>query len=178
MSCNTLNRSQDRRVRNAGSQLIRVPIFVRKAYGATSSMTGKVTRLQSFTIWSFVHTWQPRLKNKNLGNERMKFWRGSGGSASRWITLRQECSHSIQVEDSETGRCQKNECQSETRLEEKGVENWVIYLEQNNCWIVCLSFPEEAYHIIPNICKPSSKQSLPSKTPGSHTVDRDTASMS
>jgi hypothetical protein len=30
---------------------------------------------------------------------------------------------SVQVEDLETGGCQKNECRPETRLEEKEVEN-------------------------------------------------------
>jgi hypothetical protein len=175
-SCNNRNRFEDCRVRKAGSQLIRVTIFVRKAYRATSSMTGKVTRLQSFTIWSFVNTWRPRLK-KNLGNERMKFCCVWSGSASSWITLRQECKHSIQIEDPETGRCQKTECRSKTRLEEKGIENRAICPEQNNFWTVSLSVSEEASWSAPNIYKPSSKQSLPSNRSGSHTVDSDTASI-
>jgi hypothetical protein len=164
-------------VRYAGSQLIRVPIFIRKAYGAISNMAGKVIPLQHFTIWSLVHTWRPSLKKKNLRNERMKFCRVWGGSISSWITSRQEFRHSIQVDGSETGRCQKNEFPSETRMEEKGVENRVICLEQDSYWIVSLRVPEEAWRNAPNICKPSLKQSLPSKTFGSHAVDSDTASM-
>jgi hypothetical protein len=140
-------------------------------------MTGKATRRQFFTIWLFVHTWRPRLK-KNLGSERMKFCCVWGGSASFRMTLRQEFRHSIQVEDPETRRRQKREYHSETRLEEKEVENRVICLEQNNCWIVSLSVPEEAVRSAPNICKPSSKESLPSKMSGWHTVDSDTALMS
>jgi hypothetical protein len=101
-----------------------------------------------------------------------------GGSASSWITLRPEFRHLTQVEDPETGMCQKNECRSETCLEEKRVENRMICLEQNNCRIVSLSLPEEALRSVPNICKPSSKQSLSSKTSGSHTVHNNTASMS
>jgi hypothetical protein len=172
------NRYRDCPVRNTGSQLIRIPFCVRKTYGAISSMTGKVTQLQSLTIWSFFHTWPPRLQKKNPENERMKFCCVWGGSTSSWITLRQEFKHLIQVEDSETGRCQKNECWSETRLEEKEVENRVICLEQNNCWIVSLSVPEETSWSAPNICKPSSKQSLLSKASGSHTVDSDATSVS
>jgi hypothetical protein len=141
-------------------------------------MVGKVTRRQSFTVWLFVRRCPPRLRKKNLGNKRMKFYCVWGGSTSSWMTLRQEFRDSIQVEDPEIGRCQNNECQSETRLEENVVENRVICLEQNNCWTLSLSVPEEASRSAHNICKRTSKQSLPSKTPGSHTVDSDTALMS
>jgi hypothetical protein len=44
-----------------------------------------------------------------------------------------ELRYSIQVEDPETGTCSQDECRSETRLEEKGVENRAICPEQNNC---------------------------------------------
>jgi hypothetical protein len=108
----------------------------------------------------------------------MKFCCAWGGSASSWITMRQEFRHSTQGGDQEKGRCQKKECRSETRLKEKWVENRVICLEQNNCWIASLSVPEEASRGAPNICKPSSKQSLPSKTSRSQTVDSETAPMS
>jgi hypothetical protein len=108
----------------------------------------------------------------------MKFCCVWAGSASSWIALRQEFSHSIQVEDPETGKCQKNEYRSETRLAEKWVENPVICLEQNNYWIVSLRVPEETSRSAPNICKPSSKQSLLATTSGSHTVASYTASMS
>jgi hypothetical protein len=177
-SCNHFNSSRNYRVRNVGSQLIRIPIFVRKAHGAISNMAEKVTCLPSFTVWSFVHMWRRKLKNKNRGNERMKFCCVWGGSASNWISLRREFSYSIQVENPATGRCEKNECWSETRLEEKGVENRVICLEQDIYWVASLSVPEEASRRAHNICKPSSKQSLPSKRFGSHTVDSDTASTS
>jgi hypothetical protein len=139
-----LNCSQDCQVRNAGGRFIRITIFVQKAYRAISSTTRKVTRLQSFTIWLFVHIWRPGLEKKNLGNERTEFCCVWGGSASSWITLRQEFRHSIQLEDQETRRCQKIEYRSETRLEEKGIENRVICLEQNNGWIVSLSVLEKA----------------------------------
>jgi hypothetical protein len=123
-------------------------------------------------------TQRPRLKKKNLGNERMQFSCVWGDSVSSWMTLGQEFRHLIQVEDPETGRCQKNECRSKTRLEGNEAENRMICLEQNNYWIVSLSVPEEASRSAHNICKRSSKQSLPSKTPGSHTVDSDTTPMS
>jgi hypothetical protein len=54
----------------------------------------------------------------------------------------------------------------------------VICLEHNNCWIVSLNAPEETLWNAPNICKPSSKRPLLSKTSGSHTVGSDIISMS
>jgi hypothetical protein len=108
----------------------------------------------------------------------MKFCCAWGGSASSWITLRREFRHSIRVEDPETGRYQKKECRSETRLEEKGAGNRMICPEQSNCWIASLSVPDEASRSSPHICKPSSKQSLPSTTSGSHPIDSETALMS
>jgi hypothetical protein len=108
----------------------------------------------------------------------MKYYCVWGDSASSWITLRQELRRLIQVEDPGTGRCRKNERRSETRLEGNGVENRVICLEQNNCWIVSLSLPEEASRSAPNICKSSSEQSLPSKTSDLPTVHSATGSLS
>jgi hypothetical protein len=89
-----------------------------------------------------------------------------------------EFRYSLKVEDPEAGRCQRNKGRSEARVEEKGVENRVICLKHNDCSIVSRSVPEEASPSAPDICKPSSKQSLPSKRSGLHTVDTDTASMS
>jgi hypothetical protein len=111
-----------------------------------------------------------------LGNERMEINCVWGGSASSRITLREEFRHSVKVQDPETRRW-KNKRRSGTHLEEKALENRVICLKQNNRSIVSLSIPEQASLSTLKICKASSKQSLPSSTSGSHTVDSDTASM-
>jgi hypothetical protein len=100
-----------------------------------------------------------------------------GGSVSSRITLKSDSRHSIKVEDPQTGRCTKNKSRSGTHLGEKASENRVVYLKKNKCSIVSLSILKEASRSAPTICKPSSKQSLPSRTSGSHTVDSDTASV-
>jgi hypothetical protein len=83
----------------------------------------------------------------------------------------------IKVEDPETGRCKKNQCRSEPHLEENAAENRGICLKHNNCSIVSLGAPEEASRSDPNICKASSKQSLPSTTSDSQTIDNDAVSI-